>query len=120
MVSHTWGNVFLDTVAACVAAAQGKNYFFHIRPRLLSVERVQELMREMGPTAMETTFWICAMSVNQHTVSCDKSPWPCPCALAKVTHGTGSEVGAFHLMMQWLGQAVHGFTQVIAVDEGSE
>lgn len=120
IVSHTWANIFSHTVAACVADAMEEPCYFQIAPRLQTFDGVRGLMRELGPGRLVRTYWICAISINQHTVACHTSPWePCDCDVPKITTGEEAEIGAFDEMMKVLKTCNDDFYQVIAMDKGA-
>jgi len=54
------------------------------------------------------------MTVNQHSVGCHKSKWPCACGLEKKVQGSQSEMGSFDFMMQLLMESDPDFRQVVA------
>merc|ERR1712232_564264 len=88
LVSHTWGNIFSHTVAACVADAMEEPCYFQLVPRLQTFDGVQGLMSELGSGRLVQTYWICAISINQHTVACHMSLYePCNCGVPKITTG---------------------------------
>jgi len=92
------------------------NFFYHILPHLVSFDAVQSLIRNLEPEALSRTFWICAISVNQHSIGCHRSPWPCDCGLQKVTEGPESEIGAFDEMMARLHAQNPAFYHLLALD----
>jgi hypothetical protein len=121
LISHTWGNVFTHTIAACVADALGDKCYFHLVPRLQEFEGVRALIHELGHERLMMTYWICALPINQHTVACDKCEpveWQCTaCGVGKITSGPQSEIGAFDIMMRVLAACDSQFYQVVAVDK---
>jgi len=66
MVSHNWSNKFSDLISAVVADALDVPMYHDIIPRL-SKHRIAELIDELKESGkLDTTYWICAFSVNQH------------------------------------------------------
>lgn len=118
MVTHTWSNKFCHSVAACVAEALGVAYFFHIIPRLRTIERVRALIEELKNKKgklLDLSFWFCALSVNQHAVGCTRCG--CDCNHPKYQDGDYCEVNKFDDMMKYLKQVHSDFTQVVAMDK---
>eukprot|EP00931_Biecheleriopsis_adriatica_P023086 TRINITY_DN14668_c0_g1_i8.p1 TRINITY_DN14668_c0_g1~~TRINITY_DN14668_c0_g1_i8.p1 ORF type:complete len:296 (+),score=21.17 TRINITY_DN14668_c0_g1_i8:138-1025(+) len=74
-------------------------------------------MQLLGPAGLSRTFWICALSINQHLIGCHREPYCCPCGLEKITEGKDSEIGAFDHMMERLYTHSSSFYQLIAVDK---
>merc|ERR550534_2477325 len=83
-----------------------------------------ELRCQLAPVA-NMTYWICALSVNQHATICHQAPnvdatgapiHVCRCATPKHTCGSESEVNKFDIMMDYLRFASPGLRQVIAAD----
>eukprot|EP00931_Biecheleriopsis_adriatica_P109615 TRINITY_DN83886_c0_g1_i1.p1 TRINITY_DN83886_c0_g1~~TRINITY_DN83886_c0_g1_i1.p1 ORF type:complete len:159 (-),score=11.20 TRINITY_DN83886_c0_g1_i1:12-452(-) len=78
IVSHTWRNKFLHTVAAMVADALGQRYYFHIVPRFFTFDSVRTLVDELFHTSRPygsqwgKTDWIGAGSINKHSVLCQR------------------------------------------------
>jgi hypothetical protein len=78
------------------------------------------LIHELGDEKLMMTYWICALSINQHTVACDKCEpveWQCKCRVTKITSGPTSEIGAFDIMMRVLTACDPQFYQVVATDK---
>eukprot|EP00931_Biecheleriopsis_adriatica_P085001 TRINITY_DN5913_c0_g1_i5.p1 TRINITY_DN5913_c0_g1~~TRINITY_DN5913_c0_g1_i5.p1 ORF type:complete len:810 (-),score=49.07 TRINITY_DN5913_c0_g1_i5:215-2644(-) len=117
LVSHTWANIFAHTVAACVADVLGEPAYYCVVGMLASFDGVLSLMQDLGPAGLSRTFWICAVSINQHLIGCNREPWSCPCGLEKITDGPNSEIGAFDHMMERLHARSSSFYQLIAVDK---
>ena len=137
MVSHTWQNRFTHTVAAIVADALGLDCYFMIVPRLSTFDRTLDLLTEMRAKGVgQKTYWLCAASINQHSVLCNKQLLQesklkqklfkqdiphCDCGLTKILDGPESEIGSFDQMMVEL-QKFHAaakqhFYQVVAVEK---
>mmetsp|Transcript_84651 Transcript_84651/g.218181 ORF Transcript_84651/g.218181 Transcript_84651/m.218181 type:complete len:743 (-) Transcript_84651:53-2281(-) len=121
LITHTWSSRFLYTVAAAVADAMEDACFFHIVQLLRTYDGVVDLMSRLGVKRLSFTYWLCAMSINQHLVVCHEE---CLCGKQKVTEGPDSEIGAFDIMMTNL-QKRHmdsskPFYQCIAEDKDSE
>ena len=120
MVTHTWSNIFVHTIAAIVAHVQGSKYYFSIVPALKTFRRVRHLMEHMDQESLRTVVWMCPLCINQHTVGCHTSPWPCNCPKEKISTGPMCEVAAFDVMINVLSQSVTGFSQIVALDRASK
>jgi hypothetical protein len=139
MVTHTWGNLFHDLVAAIVAEALEEEEFHKIGEVLKqNPELIVEWVRMKG--RLERTYWVCAISVNQHTGICGGNPFhdkdpvldeehpTCDCGLAKQWNNTppllpdgrgiACEMNKFHLMMSWLAATDQLFEQTCTIDQG--
>ena len=79
MVTHNWENLFVDLLAAVVADALGVIYYGSVAERLCDPDGVEVLREEIvaaerkrgshGPSTQilaRLTYWIDAVSVNQH------------------------------------------------------
>jgi len=137
MVTHTWGNLFRDLVAAIVADAL-KESDFGASAYLLD-GCFDGVVKELRRTRkMHSTYWICAFSVSQHSTICAANlpcsvdpytcrPHPeCPCGAPKYlnTHppvrwdgkSIPCEVNKFADMMAYLAATDSEFRHVVAVD----
>jgi len=139
MVTHNWGNLFRDLVAAVCADALGEEEYAEIASMLeQDVDRLERMLERVG--GMTRTYWVCAFSVNQHCTICAENicghrdsvtgePYPiCSCSLPKTsntdepTTASGAsilcEVNKFGEMMKLLAASDHDFEQVVAIDAG--
>jgi hypothetical protein len=138
MVTHAWSNKFADLIAAVAADALGLLTYEAVLPRL-KPEELPALMKELHQSgALETTYWVCAVCVNQHTGICGANPRQeedpvsgimhpvCSCGHPKFWNDTPPlrldgegilcEMNKFHDMMLYLNANDPSFRQVIAVD----
>eukprot|EP00933_Yihiella_yeosuensis_P027768 TRINITY_DN21636_c1_g4_i2.p1 TRINITY_DN21636_c1_g4~~TRINITY_DN21636_c1_g4_i2.p1 ORF type:complete len:520 (+),score=90.04 TRINITY_DN21636_c1_g4_i2:391-1950(+) len=142
MVTHNWGNLFRDLIAAICADALG---FCEHSPMCKFLDQnlpeLKEMLERTGH--LQTTYWVCAFSVCQHSCICganpkgDKDPVTgqvhptCPCSMPKSFNkdapldGEGRsiacEMNKFDDMMSYLSVASEvQFRQLIAVDEKFE
>lgn len=137
MVTHNWGNLFRDLVAAVLADALGEAEFGRVA-HLLEVgelDTIEAWLQCRG--AFETTYWICAFSVNHHAGICSDNPRSekdtvtgevhpvCSCGLPKIFNTTppvwngksvNCEMNKFDDMMALLACTDQHFMQVVAVD----
>eukprot|EP00972_Heterocapsa_arctica_P085902 12658544-Heterocapsa_arctica.AAC.1 len=73
MVSHAWSNLFRDLVAAVISDAMGDHSFGSIAYLLdHNFDGLESILRAGGK--LETTYWICAFSISQHSCICSTSP----------------------------------------------
>ncbi len=113
MVTHNWGNLFRDLVAAVCAHALGEAEFHHVAHLLdRDIDALSGLIARSGN--MRHTYWICAFSINQHCTICGANPGDavdpvtllihpvCSCGKTKVSDGVLCEVNKFHDMMELL------------------
>eukprot|EP00928_Gymnodinium_smaydae_P070826 TRINITY_DN54582_c0_g1_i1.p1 TRINITY_DN54582_c0_g1~~TRINITY_DN54582_c0_g1_i1.p1 ORF type:complete len:363 (-),score=44.01 TRINITY_DN54582_c0_g1_i1:391-1434(-) len=127
MVTHTWGNLFRDLVAAVIADALEQNTFMGISHLLVKdISVLERLLTKRGQ--MHTSYWICAFAVNQHTSICGSvrafendpvllQPHPrCDCMRTKHTEGLESEINKFDDLLTFLATANGNFGQVVAAD----
>jgi len=138
MVTHTWCNKFADLIAAVVADALDQTTYEAILPRLrpnLIGLLIEELEQSGG---LKITYWICAVSVNQHASICgcipNRNTDPVTCAEHSVCscshpkwlndssprNGNGEsilcEMNKFDAMMFFLTKCNRDFRQVITCD----
>ena len=81
-------------------------------------------LEELG--LAKRTYWLCAVSVNQHSSICDKVRGrdtvsgeefeSCTCTTTKHVDGDSCEMNKFDDMMSYLCMNVEGFGQVVAID----
>eukprot|EP00443_Scrippsiella_acuminata_P007678 CAMPEP_0115178134 /NCGR_PEP_ID=MMETSP0270-20121206/5743_1 /TAXON_ID=71861 /ORGANISM="Scrippsiella trochoidea, Strain CCMP3099" /LENGTH=509 /DNA_ID=CAMNT_0002591085 /DNA_START=593 /DNA_END=2122 /DNA_ORIENTATION=- len=137
MVTHTWRNLFRDLVAAVVADALGEPSFGMIAKLLEEdVSAVEQALRCAG--RLESTYWICAFAVNQHSAICGSNPCRdvdpqtglvhpvCDCGAPKFYNETppvspagmsvDCELNKFDDMLAFLANRNRCFAQVVAVD----
>merc|ERR1711871_473839 len=104
---------------------------------LLEGHKLSELRRRLRNRGkLQDTYWVCCISINQHSVICSGfSPSEpeekkrnsvtglpyslCTCSHPKWFSGDACEVDKFDSMMAWLCRDVPAFSQVVAVDEHS-
>jgi hypothetical protein len=131
MVSHHWANIFTHTIAAVVADAFDVSTYAEIAGVLARGEALalKARLEELGRA--KRTYWLCAVSVNQHCSICGgfapgKPPERdtvsgkvfelCTCTTAKHFSGDPCEMNKFDDMMSYLCGNVEGFGQVVAID----
>merc|ERR1712232_1204233 len=74
MVSHGWGNLFQDLVAAVVSDALGD--VTYMESAELLEHRFEDLLEMLyARSRMEDTYWICAFAVSQHNSICGGNPY---------------------------------------------
>eukprot|EP00747_Dinoflagellata_sp_TGD_P193770 gnl/TRDRNA2_/TRDRNA2_60387_c0_seq1.p1 gnl/TRDRNA2_/TRDRNA2_60387_c0~~gnl/TRDRNA2_/TRDRNA2_60387_c0_seq1.p1 ORF type:complete len:304 (-),score=45.08 gnl/TRDRNA2_/TRDRNA2_60387_c0_seq1:144-1055(-) len=133
MVTHHWANLFCHTCAAIVAHALELPTYGHIATQLSSAAGIVQLKTKLQRAGkMESTYWLCACSVDQHASICGgfapgRPPetdsvtghvYPlCDCGCEKHFAGDLCEMNKFDDMMVLLCAHVEGFEQVVAVDK---
>lgn len=141
LVTHTWGNLFANLVAAIVADALRVPMYEHILSRLAPHELPTLVSELYWKGKLGSTYWVCSFSVNQHKHICHLPAGldpatgvahpVCSCSAPKhvkegPVRGTDgrlilSEINKFDDMMDCLAAAMpNGFGQVIAVDASFE
>eukprot|EP00928_Gymnodinium_smaydae_P007841 TRINITY_DN12804_c0_g1_i1.p1 TRINITY_DN12804_c0_g1~~TRINITY_DN12804_c0_g1_i1.p1 ORF type:complete len:281 (-),score=66.04 TRINITY_DN12804_c0_g1_i1:78-920(-) len=145
MVTHTWANLFVHLVAACVADGLNVEEYDQVANKLAHGE-VSALRDELyARGTLRRRYWICAFCVNQHAGICagvppapedasdeDYARWDrgrrdsasgqvyptCECQEPKYFNDTPDEceMNKFDDMMMLLREEVPGFRQVVAVD----
>eukprot|EP00931_Biecheleriopsis_adriatica_P089617 TRINITY_DN63711_c0_g1_i1.p1 TRINITY_DN63711_c0_g1~~TRINITY_DN63711_c0_g1_i1.p1 ORF type:complete len:797 (+),score=83.33 TRINITY_DN63711_c0_g1_i1:44-2434(+) len=71
MVTHNWSNKFLHLVAAVTAEAMDVDTYDSLAERLATPAGLDDVVRDLErQNALDTTFWICAFSINQHASIC--------------------------------------------------
>lgn len=73
MVTHCWQNLFRDLVACIVADALGWPYYERVA--ILLDNNIEELEQALSPEMLSRTYWVCALSVNQHEAICGANPY---------------------------------------------
>lgn len=131
MVTHNWTNKFSHLVAAVVADGLQLEKFDLVLEQLLP-DKIGGLIHKLEDLdVLDDSYWICALSVNQHCTLCHRMPAAktdsqgcevklCDCSTPKVCIGDLSEVNKFDDMMCYLQATVPGFAHVIAVDQGMD
>lgn len=137
MVTHSWVNLFRDLVAAVCADALGDAEYGQIAELLgQDIGRVEAWLQQAGK--LQATYWICAISVNQHCTICASNPYhskdpvtgvvhpACDCGLPKMWNQSPPliasgrsipcEVNKFADMMRLLAVEDWKFEQVVAID----
>jgi len=117
MVTHTWSGRFLDLVSSCVADALGRQVYEQIALLLSDLEGITMIKQELAQQRqLDATYWICAISVNQHATICDR--FGCECGQPKhhSQDPVHSEVNKFDDMMAHLAERQPGFGQIVAID----
>eukprot|EP00438_Fugacium_kawagutii_P023249 Skav204753 [mRNA] locus=scaffold1013:195272:197373:- [translate_table: standard] len=130
MVTHNWGNLFGDLLAAVLSDAL-QECSFNLPAQLMQEDCafLQDLLAKMG--RLDDTYWICAFAVNQHISICHSNPYDrdpltnelhpvCHCGSTNIVdqdgRSTSSEINKFDDMMCLLA-TTGGCRQVIAVDK---
>jgi len=126
MVTHWWGNRFVDLCAAVVAdALEESSYGLVSRLLQKDVDLIEAMLQKCG--RLQDCYWICAFCVNQHASICEDhrdskdsltgQPHPvCDCGLPKYFDGDHCEMNKFDEMMAVLAARDSTFCQVVAVD----
>lgn len=126
MVTHWWGNRFVDLIAAVVAdALEESSYGLVSRLLQKDIDVIERMLDRCN--RLEDCYWICAFCVNQHAAICDRNhetkdsltglPHPlCDCGLPKYYDGDQCEMNKFDEMMAFLAARDPKFCQVVAVD----
>ena len=144
MVTHSWSNNFVNLSAAIVADALGCETYGEIAQRLGTKVGLATIVSELeAADKLDSTYWVCAFSINQHATICHgfgPSPPPgtdawaawekktrnsitgeryplCPCHEPKTSHDfVACEVNKFDSTMTLLAQQAAGVSQVVVVD----
>ena len=85
MVTHNWGNLFRDLVAAVVADALDESDYGMIG-YLLDNSLGTLIEWVAAADKLQSTYWICAFSVNQHASICGKNPASTKDSVTKELH----------------------------------
>jgi len=136
MVTHNWGNLFRDLVAAIVADALQEDEY-ELLANLLDRDAQKVLDWVVKAGVGHHTYWVCALSVSQHVSICHANPYfdmdpvtgvvhpVCTCGAYKFGNDTEPlyegksipcEMNKFADMMEFLLKRNPEFEQVIAVD----
>eukprot|EP00933_Yihiella_yeosuensis_P040133 TRINITY_DN3434_c3_g1_i1.p1 TRINITY_DN3434_c3_g1~~TRINITY_DN3434_c3_g1_i1.p1 ORF type:complete len:351 (-),score=68.57 TRINITY_DN3434_c3_g1_i1:239-1204(-) len=137
MVTHNWGNIFRDLVAAIVADALGEDEFCKVAFYLDNDIEALQMWLKYG-NLMDATYWVCALSVSQHDGICGSNPYgdkdtvtgrlqpTCTCGKPKSFNHTeptlldgrsiSCEMNKFDDMIAFLAANDENFSQVVAVD----
>ena len=144
MVSHNWTNSFGSLAAAILADALGHKAYQDVAAQLATREGIEQIRVKLG-CKLDTTYWLCAFSVNQHASICagfgpeplqgtaEWNAWAkkrcdsvtgemfslCDCTVQKVLSHTDPrcELNKFDDMMTYLAMEVSDFSQLIVVDD---
>lgn len=137
MVTHNWGNLFRDLVAAIISNALGAGNFGPIADILeIDFDGLEGMLRDRGK--LHHTYWVCAFSVSQHDSICGSNPYHdtdpvlqtlhdvCHCNKKKYLNTDGTtglngksiecELNKFDDLMAFLAARDPCFAQLIAVD----
>eukprot|EP00929_Paragymnodinium_shiwhaense_P115164 TRINITY_DN8385_c0_g1_i2.p1 TRINITY_DN8385_c0_g1~~TRINITY_DN8385_c0_g1_i2.p1 ORF type:complete len:333 (+),score=55.29 TRINITY_DN8385_c0_g1_i2:120-1118(+) len=139
LVTHSWSNRFCHLVAAIVADALDLDSYEDVVRRLTTPTEQRALRQQLLLRGkLHLTYWVCAFSVNQHTVICGSlngqltdstghSVDACSCVEPKYLNESEPkrvdgqsipcEVNKFDDMMAFLASVDPLFSQCIAVDE---
>uniref|UniRef100_A0A6U6KAR8 Uncharacterized protein n=1 Tax=Zooxanthella nutricula TaxID=1333877 RepID=A0A6U6KAR8_9DINO len=138
MVTHAWGNLFRNLVAAVIADALGEAEYAMVAYLLEhDVEQLESWINDAGKGG--ETYWICAFCVNQHRGICGSNPYndrdpvtgavheTCPCGLQKAFNDTAPlcedgrsidcEMNKFDDVMAMLAATSKDYKQVVAIDQ---
>ncbi|CAJ1376485.1 unnamed protein product, partial [Effrenium voratum] len=135
MVTHGWGNIFRHLLAAVFADALGQETY-DVTLELLDEPELKTMRSQLASMGkMDTPYWICAFSVNQHAGICGRVPeadtlgrrfTACSCAMPKFFTGDECEMNKFDDMIEYLreynaqerkaGRETERFGQVVAID----
>eukprot|EP00929_Paragymnodinium_shiwhaense_P115171 TRINITY_DN8385_c0_g3_i1.p1 TRINITY_DN8385_c0_g3~~TRINITY_DN8385_c0_g3_i1.p1 ORF type:complete len:777 (+),score=70.74 TRINITY_DN8385_c0_g3_i1:148-2478(+) len=141
LVTHSWSNLFSNLVAAIVADALDLPTYDTVLARLTDPQEHAALKAELyWKGSLHQTYWLCALSVNQHSCICDtlhgqtedsvthERYQTCTCKSKKYLNHTPPmrvdkqsipcEVNKFDDMMSFLASVNPKFGQCIAVDGG--
>lgn len=141
MVSHNWGNLFRDLVAAVIADALDECEFGSIAYLMDNhFDNLMCYLREKD--RLHITYWICCFAVDQHSAICGENQHAetdpiqhelhpvCTCQKTKALNSSEPldvkgrsipcELNKFHDMIKTLASSDESFEQVIAVDADFE
>jgi len=123
-VTHTWSALWSDLVGAIVADALDFPEYQQVLFRLDAYEMPALLSELYWKGKLEQTYWICALSVNQHgsicrALGCDclapqASSWTPP--LRQDGLSIPCEMNKFDDLMRCVASASKTFRQLVAVD----
>ncbi|CAK8993775.1 Centrosomal protein of 76 kDa [Durusdinium trenchii] len=146
MVTHHWSNSFAHLVGAMLADALERMTYEELAEELCSLSGVTHIRRKLREAQrLESTYWVCAFSVNQHASICggygpeprrgtaDWKEWDkkrhdsvsfhrfklCDCHEPKLmSHQEAAcELNKFDDMIRFLSQTVSDFGHLIVVDQ---
>ena len=69
MVTHNWNNVFGNLLSAILADALGLSAHQEIAVKIATTSGFQQVRAKLTGK-LETTYWVCAFSINQHASIC--------------------------------------------------
>lgn len=145
MVTHNWASVFMHLVSGIIADCLNEDSYERIAQKLTTFEGTQEIFDEIDDAGnLRETYWVCAMSINQHAGICGGfSPEPLPgtaehcewlskktdavtgeqyplCSCREPKHFNDSpaecEMNKFDTMMRFMNERVPSFLHVVIVD----
>lgn len=146
MVTHNWSNRFLHLVGAVIADSLGAGTYERVIEQLETLDGIEGLREDLILLdRMDTTYWVCAFSVNQHASICAGfgSPPPedsdqydqwvakacdsvtqkpfkaCDCQTTKYFNNEPAltELNKFDDMMALLANEAEGFVHIVGVDK---
>ncbi|CAK8989604.1 unnamed protein product [Durusdinium trenchii] len=126
MVTHSWGNKFSYLIGAILGdALQAERYDGVVE--LLKKHQFQELCEALTRNeSLDTPYWVCAFSVNQHRGICATPPVvdsmgyrivPCDCATEKHFNGDLSEMNKFDDMMAYLKRHLRRMSTTVRLEQ---
>ena len=144
MVTHSWSNSFINLSAAIVGDALGLETYGDITRRLCTKAGLSTVVSELqAAEKLDSTYWVCAFSINQHATICSSfgpsPPWGtaawiawdrktrdsvtgiryplCTCREPKTFDDfVTCEVNKFDSTMSLLAREVASVSQVVVVD----
>jgi len=147
MVTHHWTNTFCYLVAAILADALERSVYEEIAALIVTKPGLLSVKQKLTSRALDATYWVCAISVNQHASICQyygpeppphtyewkawdrkrynsvtADPFPlCECDVPKaLSTDPMCEVNKFDDMMKLLSGRVEYFGQLIVMDKHFE
>jgi len=135
LISHTWSNLFADTLASMAADALGTHVYSDVSNamREAGMQQLKDSLDRRG--TLKQSYWFCALSVNQHASICGSfAPGSadddncdtvtgsvyklCQCQTEKHFNASASqcEINKFDDMLSAMSTACHEFRLVVAVD----
>lgn len=147
MVTHAWSNTFANLTAAIVGDALGLETYGDLAQRLGTKTGLAKIVSDVrAAEKLDSTYWVCAFSINQHATICnslgqspprDTAAWTawdrksrdsvtgeryplCCCREPKTSQDyVVCEVNKFDTMMELLTRRVaNGVAQLVVVDPG--
>jgi len=147
MVTHAWSNTFANLTGAIVGDALGLETYGDLAQRLGTKTGLAKIVSDVrAAEKLDSTYWVCAFSINQHATICnsfgpspprDTAAWMawdrksrdsvtgeryplCSCREPKTSQDyVACEVNKFDTMMELLTRRVaNGVAQLVVVDPG--